>query len=312
MRRRRMALSGAAVATAFLLVALPTAWLGATSGDRTAPTLSLSSTTVAPGQSVGLSGAHWPAHLVLEASICGGAALLGHQDCDLGRSITFGPADNGVVQTSISVGIPPKPCPCVVLVTQTDPMSSFEMTVPIDIVGAPNATPQPPPSPYQPTVTVIDPRVVSVASWTSWFGAAAAEELVVRVRNNGQGSLRPLLAAQWLDGTTPHVIDTPASKTIPVGRTVTLVAPFSLSTFAWGHKEVVGQVQGTTFDVDFTTGASTHPWGLVLLAALIFLTIVALIVRAVLRRRHDHLGPAKSVPGTDNASRELTETGAAQ
>lgn len=315
MRRRRLARGGAAFAAASLLAVLVVTWLAPAASARTAPTLSLSSTTVAPGQTVGLSGGHWPPHLVLQASICGGAALLGHEDCDLSRSITFGPADNGVVQTSMSVGIPPTPCPCVVLVTSTDPTMNFEMTVPIDIQGAPTAPPTPAPRPYQPLVTVIDPHVVSVSSWTSWFGAAAAKELVVSVRNTSLGPLRPLLAARWVDGTTSHVIHTPRSKTIQAGRTVTLVAPFSLSTLVWGHKELIGQVQGTTFDVDFSTATSTYPWGLLVLAVLIFLAVVASVVLAIVRRRrrHDHPEPLEGdVVDTDNTSRQLTETGAVQ
>lgn len=313
MRRRRVARGGAAFAAASLvaiLAVIVAAWLGPAAGARTTPTLSLNSTVVAPGQTVALSGGGWPPHLILQASICGGAALLGHEDCDLSRSITFGPADDGVVQTSMSVGVPPTPCPCVVLVTSTDPTMNLQMTVPIDILGAPIAPPTPAPPPYQPLVRVIDAHVVSVSSWMSWFGAAAAEKLVVTVRNIGQGPLRPLLAAQWLDGTTPTVIDTPASTTIPVGRTVTLVAPFSLATFTWGHERVVGQVQGTTFDVGFTSGTSTYPWGLVVLAVLVFFAIVALIVRTIVRRRHRHPGPPTSDLGTNSDSREMTETGA--
>lgn len=314
MRHRRLARGGAAFAAASLLVALTSLWADGAANARTAPTLNLSSTTVTPGQSVNLTGDHWPPHLVLQASICGGAALQGHEECDLGRSITFGPADNGVVQTSMSVGIPPTPCPCVVLVTQVDPVSNFEMTVPIDILGTPTAPPPPTPRPYEPMVTVIGPHVVSVSSWTSWFGASAAKELVVSVRNTSLGPLRPLLAARWMDGTTSHVIHTPRSKTIRAGRTVTLVAPFSLSTFAWGHKELVGQVQGTTFDVDFSAGTSTYPWGLLVLAVLIFLVVVALVVLAIVRRRRgDHPEPPeKDGDGDDGTSRELTETGAVQ
>jgi hypothetical protein len=297
-----------------VVAALVAARLGPSAGASTSPTLRLSSTTVAPGQTVGLSGDHWPPHLVLQASICGGEALQGHEECDLSRSITFGPADDGVVQTSMSVGIPPTPCPCVVLVTSTDPTMNLTMTVPIDIQGAPTAPPTPAPRPYQPLVAVLHPHVVSVSSWTSWFGAAAAKELVVSVHNTSRGPLRPLLAARWVDGTTSHVISTPRSRTVQAGRTVTLVAPFSLSTFAWGHKELVGQLQGTTFDVDFSTGTSTYPWGLLILAVVIFLAVVTSVVRAVLRRRrHDHPEPLEGdVLDTDDISRQPNETGAVQ
>ena len=314
MGRRRVARKGAALTVAMFLAVLATVSLGSAAGARTAPTLSLSSATVAPGQSVGLSGEHWPPHLILQASICGGLALQGHEDCDLGRSITFGPADNGVVQTSMSVGIPPAPCPCVVLVTSTDPTSAVEMTVPIDIQGAPTATPRPAPPPYRPTVMVVDAHVVSVSSWTSWFGTAAAKELIVAVRNIGHGPIRPLLAARWIDSKTSHVIQAPPSKTIRAGRTVTLAAPFSLSTLTWGHEELTGEVQGTTFDVAFSTGTSTYPWGLLLLAALISLATVALLVRSVIRqRRHEHPRPTEGdVASKGKPSGALSETGVAQ
>jgi hypothetical protein len=287
---------------------------------RTQPTLSLSTSIADPGQSVGLTGTHWPLHVILQASVCGGFALLGHPECDLERSITFGPADDGVVQTSIAVGIPPQPCPCVVLVTQVDPPASLQMQLPITIVGAPSAPAPAAPPPFQPAVTVLWARVQSDNSWTAWFGAAAARKLVVRVRNTGESVIRPLLAARWVGGGTSHVIDSPRARVLPVGRTLTLTAPFALSTFAWGHQQVIGQVQGTTFDTNFYAGTSAYPWGLIVLAVVAVLALLALLATSIRKRRRGRRQEPRSepepTPRADDATQaalpaqELSQTGA--
>lgn len=299
----------ALVAFGIVLAAIVLPEMAATAGAQ--PTLSLSSSTVNPGQSVGLSGTHWPLHVILQASVCGGFALLGHPECDLGRSITFGPADDGVVQTAISVSLPPQPCPCVVLVTQVDPPSSLQMQLPITIVGAPSAAPPVAPPPFQPTVRVVSAHVRSDSSWTAWFGAAAARTLVVQVRNTGLGSIRPLLVAQWLDGTTYHVIASPRARTLPTDRTITLVAPFTLSTFAFGHKQVIGQIEGTTFTTNFSTDTSDYPWGLLLLAIVIVMGLLALISTSYRRRLRQKPGDQRALGSHTgvNTDNELSQTG---
>ena len=73
------------------------------------PPLGLSATALSPGQSVTINGVHWPPGRVLEAYVCGGGLLSVSSDCDIPHGVAFGPADNGVIEASLTVTVPPYP-----------------------------------------------------------------------------------------------------------------------------------------------------------------------------------------------------------
>ena len=172
-------------------------------GAASLPGLSLDRTVVTPGSTVTVEGTHWPKDRQLQAVVCGGGIVSVSSDCDLAHAVTFGPADNGVVQTSLVVTTPPVPCPCVVMVTQLYP-SEVER-LPMTILGASSA-PVELPSAVRPILRVFHVRVVSTSTWTSWFGAAASRQLIVSIHNAGSTAIRPLLVAHWVQGGDHFVI----------------------------------------------------------------------------------------------------------
>lgn len=266
-----------------------------------ARTLSLSSTTLVPGQSVAISGRNWPLHQLFQATLCGGDALLGSEDCANGAAVAFAPADvGGVIQVTLPVTDPPTPCPCVVQITRVHPPEVVD-SVPVTVVGVPSETPVTPPALLPPSLRVSGVHVVAGSSWAAWFGAAAPRELVLTVHNAGAAPIRPLLAARWIGGGVSHVIATPRARVVPVGGSTRLTATFHLSTLTWGQVRVVGQVAGTTFAVTFRTTASTLPWGLVVIGIVIVAGLLVLIVLAVVRhrrrkRREGGEPPADDIP----------------
>jgi hypothetical protein len=272
-----------------------------------------------PGETVTISGTGWPENRQLQAATCGGGAQATSQDCDLAHAVDFTTAGDGMPEAALVVTIPPAPCPCVVMVTQTVP--STVRFLPITIVGAPTSPVVQPP-PQNPAVTISHVHVVSESSWTSWFGAAAPRELVLTVHNGATYPVRPLLVAQWIQGSSNHVIASPTPRTLPVGGTAQITAPFALSTFAHGDFEVVGRVTGGDFEDGFaSTGdrfaitTSTDPWALYAAGIVLGTGVVVMVLASSIRRRRGYTNqPDVSVPidPHDDPATRLSHIGAAR
>ncbi len=275
------------------------------------PPLELSTSTLSPGGTATIIGHDYPAHRVLQAVVCGGGPLAVSSECDLPHAIGFGSADNGVVQASLVVAFPPAPCPCVVLVTQQN--TSATEALPIIIKGAPSAPLPAQPPPVRPAVTVSRVHVVSDDLWTTWFGAAAARELVLTVHNGSSNPVRALLVAHWVRGSDNYVITSPRPRVLRPGETEDVTAPFVLSTFSHGQFAVIGNVTGAGFEDRLATSTSTMPWALYALL-IIFAIGVLLAVAAVIGRRRNGGGDAdpSSHDFNDEPRAQLTLTGAAQ
>ena len=279
-------------------------------GAASLPGLSLDKTVVTPGSTVTVEGAHWPKFRELQASVCGGGLFSVSSDCDLAHAVSFGPADNGVVQTSLVVTIPPVPCPCVVMVTQ--PYPSEVERLPITIVGS--ATRRSKAVLERSILRVSNVRVVSTSSWTSWFGAASSRQLIVSVHNGGSTAIQPLLVARWVQGSDRFVITSPRSAACsPRGGAHGITAPFDLTTFSDGTFPVVGKVSGTGFEVSLASSTSTTPWALYtlgLLAAVAILLALAVMIGGLSHRddrdQNDHVTPN---PKDNDASLELSQLG---
>jgi len=260
---------------------------------------------------VTIVGHGWPAHKVLQAAVCGGGPLAVSSECDLGHAIGFVPADNGVVQASLVVAIPPAPCPCVLLITQQN--TSAAEALPITIRGAPRAPVPAQPAPVRPAVTVSNVHVVAEGSWTTWFGAAAPRELVLTVRNGSANPVRALLVAHWVRGSDNYVITSPPPRVLRPGESEQVVASFALSTFSHGQFAVVGNVTGAGFEDGLVSSTSTMPWALYALLIVLAMSIL-LSVAAFLGRRRDDEGDVD--PSSHDLNEEpraqLTLTGAAQ
>jgi MYXO-CTERM domain-containing protein len=122
----------------------------------TGPILTVSGTVLDRGGSVTLNGSGWPAGSSLQASLCGADAVDGSVDCANTESVAFSPDASGLLTTSLPVVYPPKPCPCVLMVTS---LAGYDKTFPVDIVGDADA-----PASTRPTATTLDPPPTTKAS----------------------------------------------------------------------------------------------------------------------------------------------------
>jgi hypothetical protein len=280
------------------------------------PPLTLSTTVVAPGETVTIGGTGWPANQKLQAAVCGGGAQTTSQDCDLAHEVQSASTNRGVVGLPLVVTIPPVPCPCVVLVTALDPFAL--QALPITIAGARSA-PIPPQAAPRRQVTISHVHVVSKSSWTSLFGAAAPRELVLTVHNGAPYPVLPLLVARVVQGSHDVPITSPTPRTLAVGGTTRITAPFALSTFAHGGFSVVGMVtegnneEGFVSD-EFALSTSTTPWALYAVGIILGAGVLALIVAAVLRRRRGEKHPSEPVDpkGRDDDPTSQIPIGAAR
>ena len=162
--------------------------LGAPAGAQQStedPTAVLSPNPATPGADVEVIGSGWRPLSLISSVICGNDALNGSVDCDLEAAVVSQTFEVGTFRTRLPVRLPPRPCPCVVRITELD--TSRVRDVPLDILGAQLAVPtsDAPMTSGQVTITVVDAWVGSVNDIASWFGAPAPRVLVVRVRNDG-------------------------------------------------------------------------------------------------------------------------------
>jgi hypothetical protein len=314
-RALTVALHGAAV-IGILIVVL--AELPGTATATRPPALQLSTTTLSTGETVTITGKGWPGSQDFQAAVCGNGSQAVSQDCDLVHAIDFSSNTDGAIGASLVVAVPPVHCPCVVLVTEVD-LPYAEYTLPLRITGAPSGPLMPPPPPAR-AVTISHVHVVSKSSWTSWFGAAAPRELILTVHNGEPYPVLPLLIAHVVQGSQTYVITSPPPRTLPVGGTAQITAPFALSTFAHGGFDVVGTVirgndEGEFVGDGFSLSTSTTPWALYVLVLVLGAGVVALLARALMRRLRSGDQPPIDPPGQtdldDDTTAELVHIGAA-
>jgi hypothetical protein len=259
----------------------------ATAPDRSAPTLTLSTSAVKPGDTVRVDGTGWQPSTNVKLEICGNQALDGTVDCDQPSSRIVRTFTTGPMVGELRVGVPPKPCPCVVRATELNGRTS--VTAPLVIEGVPTAPPksEAPLDQGGPTLRIADATVEGSTSITSLVGGAAARTLVLRVRNTADFAVPDVLAtASWSKGGgSGHVILSKRIAEIPAGATRTVRLPFDLDALSFGTYTVSGSVGLVGNRVRFATETSQYPWILIGVLLLLVLAIVALVVRAVRRRR---------------------------
>lgn len=260
------------------------------------PRVSLSDSTVSPGQSVTVRGTGFPDLIDVLAQVCGNDALDASADCALSSSQEISTTSNGQFQLGLVVRIPPVPCPCVVLITSEH--LDTTPSVAIDIVGAPTA---PLRSTAVPSVT--EPLHVTAVGlsgwgpWTAWFGAQPKRTLELRVHNPNTAAYQdpPLVVRQGRPGQPGEVVSTQDVGTFAPGATRTLRVPVTLSPLSFGTEEVHGTLGFSGYSTTFSDKTVVVPWGLI--AAVLVLAQLILVgfrnrVRRRLRREADRAAAA--------------------
>jgi len=264
------------------------------------PTVTLSTTTLIPGQTIMIGGSGWAPDTPFQAVLCGSNANDGSNDCSVDAASTFVPFSDGSLHGELQVVVPPAPCPCVVVVSGTD--NDYTTKLPVTVVGAPTAAVTPPPV-SEPSEVSASASIRSTSSIGAILGGSAGRELSVTLHNGGKYTVSSLVTARWGSSSTPsNVIASPPPVTLAPGQTRTVTMPFTLDPLSFGTYKVVGQVSGTTPELSFASSTSTWPWGipLVLLAAAVLIVLWVVHRRRVRQRQEqavDSFGPGFAKPG---------------
>ena len=283
-----------------LLAALLVLGFGAAASAAAPPTVTLSSTSLTPGQAIMIGGSGWAPNTAFQAVLCGSNANAGSNDCAVDAASTFVAFGDGSLHGELQVTLPPVPCPCVVAVSGTD--NDYTDKIPVTVVGAQTAPVTPAPIDPPSRVSAVT-SVRSVSSVGAIFGGSAGRVLTVTLHNGGQYDVTSLVTARWGSSTSPsNVITSPPAVTLRPGQTRTLSLPFTLDPLSFGSYKVVGQVSGTTPQLSFATTTSTWPWGipLVLLLAAVLIVLWVVHRRRVRQRQEqavDSFGPGFAKPG---------------
>jgi len=254
----------------------------AESGAAPTPVIQVTPNVATVGSSVKVTGAGFPPNTDIQAQVCGNDALNGSADCVLSTSQEVSTTKRGIFEVPVIVSLPPKPCPCVVMVL--DFSSSTTPTIPLTIVGAPYATPK---ASTVHKLQVLNASLTGNGPWTAWFGAPPKRTLVLTVRNpnNGPYVNPPLVLAIGNAGdTTTHEATTQNLSTIGANATKTYRIPVSFPAVSIGEHQVVGIVGNAGLAHSFKVQTWLFPWGL-LVVILVVLELILLALTAYFRER---------------------------
>jgi hypothetical protein len=246
----------------------------------TTPTLQLSTTALVPGETTTFEGAGWKPNTVFQASVCGARAVNGSEDCDVTSSMTFAANLNGVISAALVVVVPPKPCPCVVLVT--GPQNENRRTFPVTIAGVPYSAVTAQPSVSR--VVVERASLTGSVSPRQWFGLAVSRTLVLTLMNTGAAPTQSLHIYASL-GLTPVASRHLAG--LSPGRQRTYQIRVRIPALSVGRLTITGRVTNGVGNIDVVKVPATFfPFGL-LIVLLILIQLVLLLIRNAVRRRSD-------------------------
>ena len=259
--------------------------------------LVLASDDLVPGQFVTITGSGWDKNTVFQASVCGARAAAGSVDCAIDSAATFSVNVLGTVDSKIAVVIPPKPCPCVVLITST---TGYLNRLPVTIAGA-RSTLLESQSPVTNRIEVVQAQMVGSTPLSEWFGLSATRTIELKLRNTGVAPV-PSSAVFATLGLRP--VGSQQLHSLEPDRLTTYFVAVHIPAFSLGRLTILGHVSGGESPVSFKVPFSIWPYGL-LIAALIILQIVLLALRNRARRRHE-ANLSRGTPPTDDA---MADTG---
>lgn len=251
--------------------------------SATRPHISLSTTTIVPGQALMITGTGWPINTDVSASICGADAVAGSADCAVTATAVMAAGPKGFVWAHMIGALPPQPCPCVILVSST--YDGYTEKIPVTVVGAGTV---PVVRVSLPTVQLSGFRVVGGATLASIMGASAHRMVELRIRNTWDKPVTAVLIGRWGSGKDlKNVLAMPTIRALGAGQSAEVRVPFALAAFSVGNYtvRVEAQVPGATKPFDVTTSSTTWPWGL-LVVAVVVIQAILLLIRNSVRRRH--------------------------
>jgi len=258
--------------------------------------VSVSPSTAAPGETIEVSGLHFPPGIGVTGEICGNDDLSGSPDCLLDETGTSSTSSDGGFGMLLTVGIPPVPCPCVAAITST--ALSTTPSSPVTIIGAPVAPIRTPASAVAVTrpLQIVNAQISGNGPWYAWFGGIAQRTLTLTVRNPNTGVYpHPSLVLTAGKSGTFSTVSTSPLPSIGPGKATTVHVKVVFPAFSFGENEVRGLVGDAALQENIQVTTTIAPWGLIVIA-LILLQLIFLAIRNAVRRRNarDEPDPARN------------------
>ncbi|MGH1564966.1 hypothetical protein [Mumia sp. DW29H23] len=246
-----------------LLGAYAGTWSTASAADEVGLTATVSPGSGAPGSQITVKGAGWPAMTQVQAVVCGDLAIGGSAACDQTSAILGVANVDGEIDLDMTVGNPPRPCPCVVRVASyTGP--ALAVDTPFVVTGHAVGTPPSAALPL-PSLRVTDVKLEGGGGIGALFGFTPTRRLVFTIENQGNApAVNPevLIGVGQSEKTEPTVT-TSRDLTIEPLQSATMEMDVSLPFAAFGTYHVVGQVGEGELGTTFSTEWATYPWALV-------------------------------------------------
>ena len=247
--------------------------------------IAIASASIAPGQKLLITGSHWPAGTGVAATLCGADAQAGTADCAETTTVLMVAPRTGRLWVLMTTALPPKPCPCVILVTETT--GQYIKRIPIAVEGAKTVPVQKTSIASAPALTITGLKVVGGITLASAFGGAAPRTVEFRIRNTGTQPVAPVLLGRWGSGTQiTHVIEMPIVAQLGPGVSETIRAHFSLPALSVGNYTVKVEAQAIGSGPIDTATASTSTWPFALfIVALVLLGLLLLGIEKMVQNR---------------------------
>ena len=240
------------------------------------------------GEKMRVLGKRWDRGKV-NVAVCGNLGLNGSTDCDQpsSRSLTVG--SGGGFSTIIKVAVPPKPCPCVVLVQSEN--GSTVIRIKMDIVGSVSQLPSQNTPEAAFTTVGVTSAVKGGSSWRDAFGFGPSRTLTFTVVNTGKFATGNGAIDITVGKENPPIgfAGTVAFNSIEAGATATIVAHISLDAFAFGTYNIKARLQSPRVSKELALTTNTFPWFLVTALLLLVLIVDLIVVLRTRRKKQDAL-----------------------
>ncbi|GHJ48032.1 hypothetical protein Cs7R123_53740 [Catellatospora sp. TT07R-123] len=254
--------------------------------------VSLAAARAQAGDRVRVTGTGWPQGALLQLVTCGELALPGSSSCDMRAALATVARADGTFTVELTIGDPPRPCPCVVHVAEVGPGSGGgHVDAPIELTGHASG-PAPVPGRVQARLEVVEARLTGGGTAAAWFGGPQRRTLVYTVRNAGSQPLdgAPLVVRV---GRSAEGVPTPPTGQLRPGETRTFEIPVTIPFAAFGAYPVTAELGGLG---QARAVHQAYPWGLVALNVA-GLAMIAYGVLRLVRRRRSRVLPALAATG---------------
>jgi hypothetical protein len=240
-----------------------------------------------PGAAIRVTGAGWPAGQLIQLVTCGELAIPGSSACDMRAALATTVRTNGTFAVTVTIGDPPRPCPCVMHTATVGSGPDLRVDTPIEVIGH-VIGPTPSPGATIAQVDVVEARLTGGGRISAWLGGPQHRTLVYTVRNGGPNEISGVPITVRV-GRGEEPVPAPGTGVLRAGETRTYEIPVTIPFAAFGAYPVTADIAGAG---RASVTHQAYPWGLVLVNFLGIALIALGIARRVSRVRARGAGPA--------------------